>query len=81
MCPDILYPFLSENLSSHIEFQIEGIISKGEIKQYQRSRFWLCSTEKLSEVIVLSYLRNQRYKSALYLVDENNKELFKNSFI
>ena len=83
ICPSNLYSLfeLKDGLKTDTANRIEDIlVDKGEIKKYNKNQFWFCANQECYSSLVSSYLKDSKYAAALYLINEDQKESFKNMF-
>lgn len=85
ICPGNLYSLLAseDGLESDTAKQIEEIISFGSIQKYSKNTFWFIETDikyadKIERGVVA--LKNASYAEALYLIDGDQREAFKDKF-
>lgn len=82
-CPDSLFSLLFsvKGLDTDTAENIERIISQSKIKQYTKNQFWFCATAEESRTIQhTSQSYNANYAAALYLLNEDQKDEFKDKF-
>jgi hypothetical protein len=82
--PDNLYSlFMSESASDSLETnhtvkEIERILGEGEIQKYSESEFHFCSSEERFRASrPTRNLRGAQYAAAIYLINEDQKDFFK----
>jgi hypothetical protein len=82
ICPGNLFSLLSSQggLISDTVREIEKKISEDSIQKYSRNQFFVIGTEDKHLHIKRVYLKEASYAAALYLINENQKELFKKKF-
>jgi hypothetical protein len=82
ICPGNLFSLLSSQggLISDTAREIEKKISEDSIQKYSRNQFFFIGTEDKYLRIKRVYLKEASYAAALYLINENQKELFKKKF-
>jgi hypothetical protein len=81
MCSGAFYSLLysKEGLKSETANQIERILRKDQIVN-RINKFWFCSNNQKDTTIIKPFFENKSYAAALYLINEEQRESFKDEF-
>ncbi len=82
LCPGTLYSLLKslEGLKTDTAKNIELLILDSKIKEYECINFWFVSILDSFKVLSSVYLQKNNNPLSLYLINENQIEIFENQF-